>query len=471
MTRAENPYRPPQTAADRTGGATFVRADAATDVPYGWVHVVLAAAAMIGTLPGRTHGLGMITEPLLSDTQIDRTVYANINLVATLLGALFCWPAGIMLDRWGTRRVLTGITIALGAVVVSMSHINLASPLAMLVAITLTRALGQSMLSVASLALIGKSFRGRLGLAMGTYSLLVGLGFGAAFKLTGSCIKEYGWRNAWEGIGWVLIAGLAPLAWVLVRDALLSKTPDLGAFDDEASDTVASDESSIAGDATLVGALASPVFWIFAITSSFYGMISSGLALFNQSILAERGFSTDTYYTVLSIGSLAGMASNLFGGWAATYCSLNRLLSAAMALLAASLAALPLIQTVWQVYGYAAVLGAAGGVVTVCFFTVWGMAFGRRHLGQIQGAAQMMTVLASAAGPRVFAEAFAQTGSYTGAFYVLAPISLSLAAAAWFIGVPSVAPTLRGGDPVASTLGDPDTSHLQQESPDHVYRD
>lgn len=439
---------------------------------YGWVHVAVAAAAMIGTLPGRTHGLGMITEPLLSETLFDRTAYANINLVATLLGALFCWPAGIMLDRWGTQRVLSGITVALGAVVVSMSHINLASPLAMLVAITLTRALGQSMLSVASLALVGKSFRGRLGLAMGSYSLLVGLGFGAAFKLTGSCIKEYGWRNAWEGIGWALIAGLAPLAWVLVRDALLSKSREPAALDKETSGAVAlNGESRLAGDATLVGALASPVFWIFAVTSSFYGMISSGLALFNQAILAERGFSADTYYTVLSIGSLAGMASNLFGGWAATYCSLNRLLSAAMALLAASLAALPLIQTRWQVYGYAVVLGAAGGIVTVCFFTVWGMAFGRQHLGQIQGMAQMMTVLASAAGPRVFAEAFAQTGSYTGAFYVLAPIALSLAAAAWLIGLPKVAPTLRGRETVAPTLGDRDTAHpFQQESSDHVYR-
>lgn len=441
----------------------LVRADKAIDVPYGWVHVALAAAAMIGTLPGRTHGLGMITEPLLSETLFDRTAYANINLVATLLGALFCWPAGIMLDRWGTRRVLTGITVALGAVVVSMSHVNLASPLAMLVAITLTRALGQSMLSVASLALVGKSFRGRLGLAMGAYSLLVGLGFGAAFKLTGSCINHFGWRNAWEGIGWVLIAGLGPLAWVLVRDALLNKPAGAGANDEETFHARSSrSESPIAGDATLIGALASPVFWMFAITSSFYGMISSGLALFNQAILAERGFSTDTYYTVLSIGSLAGMASNLLGGWAATYCSLNRLLSIAMALLAAALAALPLIHTAWQVHAYAVVLGAAGGVVTVCFFTVWGMAFGRRHLGQIQGAAQMITVLASAAGPRVFAEAFARTGSYTGAFYVLAPISLSLAAAAWFIVVPTVAPALRGGD----------TSDCSpQESPDHVYRD
>ena len=34
---------------------------------YGWIVLLVAAAAMVGTLPGRTQGLGLITEPLLAD--------------------------------------------------------------------------------------------------------------------------------------------------------------------------------------------------------------------------------------------------------------------------------------------------------------------------------------------------------------------------------------------------------------------
>ena len=34
---------------------------------YGWVMLGLAAATMVGTLPGRTQGLGLITEPLLAE--------------------------------------------------------------------------------------------------------------------------------------------------------------------------------------------------------------------------------------------------------------------------------------------------------------------------------------------------------------------------------------------------------------------
>ena len=58
---------------------------------------------MLATMPGRTQGLGLITEPLLKDLHIDRITYANINLWATLIGAVFCFPAGYLIDRFGLR--------------------------------------------------------------------------------------------------------------------------------------------------------------------------------------------------------------------------------------------------------------------------------------------------------------------------------------------------------------------------------
>ena len=39
---------------------------------YGWVNLAIAAVAMVGTLPGRTQGLGLVTEPLIADFRIDR---------------------------------------------------------------------------------------------------------------------------------------------------------------------------------------------------------------------------------------------------------------------------------------------------------------------------------------------------------------------------------------------------------------
>src|SRR5262245_37462789 len=88
---------------------------------YGWVNATLAALAMVGTLPGRTQGLGLITEPLIKELKIDRVLYADINLWATLIGALFCIGIGRLIDRIGSRVALTGVALALGAVTLAMS--------------------------------------------------------------------------------------------------------------------------------------------------------------------------------------------------------------------------------------------------------------------------------------------------------------------------------------------------------------
>jgi sugar phosphate permease len=122
---------------------------------YNWIRVIVAALMMVATFPGRTQGLGMVTESLLSDFQMDRTLYASYNLWATLLGSLFCIPAGYWLDRSGCKTVLAFILTMLGLTVLWMSLIR-ESHTAFFVALFLTRGLGQSALSVASIALVSK---------------------------------------------------------------------------------------------------------------------------------------------------------------------------------------------------------------------------------------------------------------------------------------------------------------------------
>lgn len=111
--------------------------------------------------------------------------------------------------------------------------------------------------------------------------------------------------------------------------------------------------------------------------------------------------------------------------------SMPRLLAVAMFLYGAGLMALPLLRTLTQLWVFAAVFGVAAGFVTVIFFAVWGRAFGRAQLGRIQGAAQMLTVLASAMGPLLFAQSYAAAGSYAPLLYALAPIVFCTGFVAW----------------------------------------
>src|SRR5215475_9276228 len=80
------------------------------------VAVGTAAAAMVATLPGRTHGLGLVTEPLLADLGLGRVPFAALNFWATLVGSAFCLPVGWITDRLGVRIVLATVLVGLGLV-------------------------------------------------------------------------------------------------------------------------------------------------------------------------------------------------------------------------------------------------------------------------------------------------------------------------------------------------------------------
>jgi len=400
---------------------------------YGWVSLGVAALAMVGTLPGRTQGLGLVTEPLMRDFGIDRVAFAEINLVATLVGSLFCLGIGRLIDRVGSRSVLTVVELLLGAVVLAMSRATTST--ALLVLVTLTRGFGQSALSVASLALVGKWFSRRLSLAMGVYAVAMSIGFMAAFPAVGAAVSASGWRAAWAGIGWALVLVAAPVSWLFGRS-----TPEscgLLVDGDEApakGANLSADEAT--GGATLGQALRTPAFWAFALGASVYGLVASGIALFNESILAERGFDPSTYYRSLVVTALVALLGNFAGGAFAQKGSLKTLMAAAMLLLTGALVALPLVRREWHVVAYAVVMGIAGGFVMVIFFSFWGRVFGRAHLGRIQGAAQILTVLASAVGPLLLARCVEATGSYASAFYVLAAVVAILGFAAALVPLP-----------------------------------
>ena len=209
--------------------------------------LLLAAAAMVGTLPGRTQGLGLVTEPLIADLQIGRVDYAQLNLWATLAGSLFAIGIGRFIDRLGARIVLTTVAAALGVVVCVMSSAESFWSLA--IAVTLTRGLGQSALSVVSLAIVGQWFtpvpagggakQHSLGevqprrtlssvpgeasptidTAMAVYSIVMSIGFMIAFPVVGSLVQSWGWRSAWFAIGIALVAVLAPVSLLFARPA------------------------------------------------------------------------------------------------------------------------------------------------------------------------------------------------------------------------------------------------------------
>ena len=325
-----------------------------------------------------------------------------------------------------------------------MSRVTTFSELA--IAVTLTRALGQSALSVVSIAMVGHWFVRRIDMAMAIYSVALSIGFMIAFPVVGSLVQSRGWRVAWFAVGAAILVGLVPLA-ICSRasDRSAARTARVGGAAAAGSEfrapnarTPNPEPGTRTGTGilepagyTLREAFFTPAFWIFAIGAALYGLVASGIGLFNESILAERGFGPGVYYQTLVVTAMTGLAGNFIGGWLARFVPLNRLMAISLFVLMAGLLALPHVSTMAMAMAWAVMMGLGGGLVMVLFFSVWPRVYGRRQLGRIQGVAQAMTVLASAVGPLLLAACVEMTGSYAAMFYMLAAaVGFCVAAAA-----------------------------------------
>jgi MFS family permease len=394
---------------------------------YGWGTILIGAIAMAATYPGRTHGLGMVTEPLLKDLNLadadGRVFYSSLNLWGTLIGALFCLPVGWLFDRFDRRWILAGNLILLGLAVLWMSTVATWEQL--FVSLILTRGLGQSALSVVSITIVAKAFNAKqLGVAMAWYAILFAPFHLLLIKCVGWALTDlgYAWREVWGGVGVALIL-LALMA------AMLSRKP--------VSRTAAGAVPLDAAGSTLWQALGTPAFWVFSLTISIWGMIYAGIALFNVDIFRERGFDERLYFNVLSLVTIVALGSKLFFGWLVNYVKLTQLLAVCLLTTAASLYGLPFATQKWHAYLYGVGLGIASGAVALLFFAAWGRLYGRRELGRIQGVAQMLTVFASASGPLLFSFGKRATTSYTLVFHILSALVLLMAIAAWFTPLPA----------------------------------
>jgi len=368
---------------------------------------LLASLAMVATLPGRTVGLGLITEQLLVDLGVTRSSYAELNLWATFLGALFLFGTGPALDR-SLRWTTTVVLATFSGAVFWLAH--LPGPGLLLPVLILTRGLGQSSLSLSAVAIVGKSFKKKLSTAMGIFAVATSLLFVAAIPSVDSLLGQLGWRNVWIILAAVIL-GISLLVAFLIRDP-------------QAQNGHGEDDETTTG-MPFREALRSPAFWVLTIGIGIYYFAFTGITLFSESLVVSLDFSKDIRNWFLAIMMFSGLASNLYCGWLAQRISVLNIFGGAMIIFAACLIGFPLASgSIGLISTVAVALGIGSGAVTVIFFAGFADLFGKRHLGKIQGVAQTMTVASSGTGPLIFARSFESSGSYSSVFFTLAPLAL-----------------------------------------------
>jgi MFS family permease len=279
-----------------------------------------------------------------------------------------------------------------------------------------------------AIALVGKWFRKRAGVAMGAFTVLLSIGFVLPIFIVGEAVKSSGWRSAWDGVGLALLLGLVPLGLLFARS-----TP-------ESSGVQPDDPTPDAGHVepmSLWATLQTPAFWVYTAAATVFNLTFSALTLDNVLLLEEHGLDgKKANEVILGVLMVSGLPANLIAGALARRRPLGKLLAVGVAILAASLAFFPLIGSLAAAIVYATLLGVSGGVITVIYFAVYGHTYGRLHLGSIQAVVQVLSVFASAIGPVILAAVRERSGTTNPFFFAFSAVTLMLAIAAWFVPVP-----------------------------------
>lgn len=453
---------------------------------YGWLLVAAGVLILFASGPGQSHTFGVFLTYVADDLRLSHTEVSFAYGVATLAAAFGLPYAGRHVDRRGARRVLTVVSLLLGAAAIAFGFVNGLVVLAL--GFAAVRFLGQGCLFLCASNVIAQWFERRRGFALS----LVWLGFSASVALhppfSQWLIETVGWREAWLWLGISSWALLLPILWFVrsrpedvglrpdgraapephaearrgeappvsrlepretgvQTDAAPPRAPSNDAESAAPSDSRQAAQPEITG-LTLKQALRTSAFWIVAFGLSLVALLMTGLFFHQVAIFQHRELDAHVATRVFAITAICSVVSAPVLGRIMDRTPSRFMYSGALLAMAGALMALHLVDDVATAIAYAVVFGLANASMHVNVGYLWADYFGRRHLGSIQGTGQTTLIVGASLGPLPFSLSHDFTGSYSAALAGSAALCVLVAlAAALFLRYP-VQP---GSEPGAET--------------------
>src|SRR5256712_4037807 len=291
-----------------------------------------------------------------------------------VVGPVFGFIIGWMVDRFGPRRLMmAGILIA-GAVMVGLGSI---STLGMFYFFYVLNALGYVCGGpLPNQVLLSRRFQKSRGKAMGFAYLGIGLGGAVAPWISLAFVQQFGWQAALRGLGLLLVLIALPAAF-LIKDAPLPK-------ENRAPPALPESRSAFTRIPFFLLTLSS-MFSIAAVSST-----QQNLKLF---LILDLNFSQSRATRVVSLVLSFSIAGRLLMGWLADRLPKKYVMLLIYLLIAASIPLLFVVQSQPAMYAFAAVFGIGlGGDFMIVPLMSAGIFCGRRFrrlLGMVLAAGHL----------------------------------------------------------------------------------
>ncbi len=387
---------------------------------YGW-WIVAACFIIAMYMSGAVfYGFTAIFEPIAEEFGWS---YTSISIAASIRGleaGLLAPVAGIIVDRWGPRRLIFGGATCIGLGLLLLSQVH---SIGMFYLAFILMSLGISSCGISvTVTTVANWFRRRVGLATG----ITICGYGAAglmVPLMVGLVDAFDWRAT------IAIMGAGMLVIGLPLSMLLRHKPEQYGYlpDGEESGGVVFDGSSIKLPAreasiTVRQAMKTRVFWIILLAVMPQFIVMPAVITHVMPYLSSIGITRTTSGLVATAIPLLSIGGRFGFGWFADRYAAKRLAAFALTMLALGLVCFEFVSLgwTWLLVPFLVILGFGyGGINTMVGVLLRGH-FGRGNFGTIMGFAWGILMLGTMTGPPIAGWVFDTWGSYQGIWIAMA---------------------------------------------------
>jgi sugar phosphate permease len=369
------------------------------------------------------YGLPFYYDFMVREFGWSRAQVTSGNAISKLLvGPLFGFAAGWIVDRFGPRRLMMAGIVMAGGALVGLAHM---SALWMFYLFYIFNAIGYVCGGpLPNQVLLTRWFDKGRGKAMGFAYLGIGIGGWLVLKLSPNLVSAFGWRGALQALGVVIVVVALPMAY-FVRDEPDGDAGPKGSGLRVKAAHGRRPDLQVERDTGLSPVFRDPAFYLLALGSmcsiAAVGGANQHLKLY---LSLDWRYSQEIAATITSTVLFCSIFGRLLMGWLADRIPKKAVMILIYVLVAASIPLLLSAGSTTALYAFAIVFGLGLGGEYMIIPLMAAELFGVRVLGRLLGVILTADGVAEATSPMLIGYLRDHSSSYRTGFLLLIAIAL-----------------------------------------------